>query len=86
MQIYEYISCYFVGFALSLLLLYISGVKKKAAFYFYAVNSVAGFISSVAFVALEQADPVFLLSGGLFGITGQGALCVLRLIANMLQL
>lgn len=86
MQIYEYISCYFVGFALSLLLLYISGVKKKTAFYFYAVNSVAGFISSVAFVALEKADAVFLLSGGLFGITGQGLLCVLRLIANILQL
>lgn len=81
MQIYEYVSCFFVGFALSLLFLYLSGIKKKAAFYLYAVNSATGFVLSLVFVALGKADSLFLLSGGLFGVAGQGILCAFRAVA-----
>lgn len=83
MQIYEYVACYFVGFSLSLLALYISGVKKKLAFYFFAVNAVCGFIMSLAAVALEKADSLFLVAGGLTGIAGQGLLCLFRIIAGI---
>lgn len=83
MQIYEYIACYFVGFALSLLLLYISGVKKKLAFYFFAANSVCGLVLSLAAVAFEKADSLFLVAGGLAGVTGQGLLCLFRMIAHL---
>lgn len=81
MQIYEYVSCYFVGFALSLLVLYISGVKKKAAFYFYTANSVSGLISSLAFIAFQKADSFLLFVGGFAGVAGQGVLCFLRFIS-----
>lgn len=82
MQIYEYVACHFVGFSLSLLTLYVSGVKKKAAFYFFAVNSLCGLLSSLFFIALEKADSLFVLAGGLFGAAGQAALSLFRLLQS----
>lgn len=82
MQIYEYTACYFVGFSLALLALYVSGVKKKAAFYFFAVNSLCGFLSSLFFIALGKADSLFIAAGGFSGIAGQAALCLLRTIGQ----
>lgn len=81
MQIYEYTACFFVGFALALLAFYVSGVKKKAAFYLFAVNSLCGFLSSLVFIALETADSLLIAAGGFLGIVGQAALCALRLLA-----
>ena len=83
MQIYEYIACYFVGFSLSLLILYVSGVKKKMAFYFFAVNSLCGLLSSLFFIAAEKADSLFILAGGLFGAAGQGICCLFRVIQSI---
>lgn len=83
MQIYEYVSCYFVGFALSLLALFLSGAKKKAAFLLFFANAAAGFVSSLAFIALEQADSLLLTIGGLLGIAGQAALCIARLFVGL---
>lgn len=79
MQIYEYVSCYFVGFALSLLVLYISGVRKKLAFYIYSVNAAAGLILSLSALAAQKADALFLVAGGFAGVAGQAALCLIRL-------
>lgn len=83
MQIYEYVACHFVGFSLSLLMLYVSGVKKKAAFYFFAANALCGLITSLFFIALEKADSLFVLAGGLLGAAGQGALCLFRLLQTV---
>lgn len=83
MQIYEYVSCYFVGFALSLLVLYISGVKRKLAIYFFAANSIVGFVSSIVFIALEKADALLLVAGGFGGITGEGILCLIRFLSRI---
>lgn len=80
MQIYEYVSCYFVGFALSLLALYISGIKRKAAFYLFSVNAVFGFCASLAFIASGTADSLLLTVGGFSGIAGQAALCLIRIV------
>ena len=82
MQIYEYTACYFVGFSLALLTLYVSGVKKKAAFYFFAVNSLCGFLSSLVFIALQTVDSLLIAAGGFFGIAGQAALSFLRLLGQ----
>lgn len=79
MQIYEYLSCYFVGFALSLLVLYISGVRKKLAFYIYSVNAAAGLVLSLVALATQKADSLFLVAGGFAGVAGQSALCLVRL-------
>lgn len=83
MQIYEYVSCFFVGFALSLLALYLSGIKRKSVFYFFAVNSAGGFLSSLFFIAAEKADGLFVVTGGFSGITGQLVLSILRLTARL---
>lgn len=80
MQIYEYVACYFVGFALALLTLYVSGIRKKTSFYFFFVNSAFGFFSSLAFVATSTADSLLITSGGFAGIAGQAVLCVFRVV------
>lgn len=80
MQIYEYVACYFVGFALSLLTLYVSGAKKKTTLYVFFVNSSFGFVASLAFVAVSAADSLLIAVGGFAGIAGQAVLCVFRVI------
>lgn len=84
MQIYELISCYFAGLALSVLALFLSGTKKKKVFSLYIANSVFGLVCALAFIGTQSGEALSLLTCGAGGVAGAFLLCVFRVFTTVL--